>query len=250
MKKICGTILIILTVLIGSACAKVPEIVSDAFLQKEIDKYIEEYGFEDCGELTVEVEHNPDLESHLDSVDIRFIAAYPFGEYNAEVSDLVYQYDRSSKTWSVVSGGKLSDTIASLKKESLLGTYEGNRIYEDPRNDNWSNASFDFEVTRIDDDDTHSDIGLITHGYYERKGVEHSLDWSNYTYWVPQQSNPYHKALMWMYHEFWVDEDAVIIITPEKGLTLYNQIFQFSLAYYADNGLEINDSYITLYPTE
>ena len=121
--------LIMFASLFLTSCKKAPETVSDSVLQITEDKYLDKWGFNDCISVEKEVEHHPDKENHLDTVNINYRFIYPYGYVKTEVSGISYQYDRASDLWKNISEGQKSDFEVVWDVSSFKGTYSGSLQY-------------------------------------------------------------------------------------------------------------------------
>ena len=227
MKRFVKILLMTLVLMLGTSCSSIPETVPDSLLEVKIQECKEVYGFDDCDNWSIDKEHNPDKDSHIDTINIRMTAEYPFGDYVIQISDLVYQYDKSSDNWQLISKGKMSDTDVIWNIKELCDIKYSDKHAYWPEPDlygemNETDRAWDFNMSDFDP----SDNTIFVSGGLDTFGKNFS--WTRQMVYTPYQGyyqgfiadrnpNKYRKVLI-----FEMDDAPsprpIICITPEEGV--------------------------------
>ena len=104
------------------------DVVPDALLDLVIQDWIKEFRYDDCLKQEITTTHKTDQAAHLDTVTIHFVFYYQYGRYELDLTELLYQYDRTSDLWSILQDkkGVMSEPLMVIDENpDYLGTYEG-----------------------------------------------------------------------------------------------------------------------------
>lgn len=197
--------------------------VPEALLQVKVDEYIKSYGFDDSLSLETEITHNPDPDAHIDTISISITATYKFGEYDAEVTDLTYQYDKSNDNWTVFAEGNPHEaSLTWINIEDLSGTYQG---YRYPRIFGaWRDLQYDWWdqewMLKLDDfDPVMGSVYLYGYHYMGDIDENYSFDEVFYGNEYARYENENHKYFLFRLEGEYAGSRAVCI-TPEEGFTI------------------------------
>ena len=248
MKRFVKILLMTLVLMLGTSCSSIPETVPDSLLEVKIQECKEVYGFDDCDNWSIDKEHNPDKDSHIDTINIRMTAEYPFGDYVIQISDLVYQYDKSSDNWQLISKGKMRDTDVKWNIEGLCnftysddGAYDPVDYYNSRPDKTKSMRAWDFNMSDFDP----SDNTIFVSGGLDTFGK--NFAWTRQMVYTPYQGyyqgfiadrnpNKYRKVLI-----FEMDDAPsprpIICITPEEGVAY----MEFDPTHHGEDPITIYD---------
>lgn len=224
MKKSIVAVMAITAALFQSSCASIPEEVPEALLQIVIDDSEEEMQFDDCDAFSYEIEHHPDTKSHTDSVDIRLLAKYPYGDYEVQISGLVYQYNKSNDNWVLISNGRTGDSEVTWKNiEELYDDYWMPGAYLQPSVDekNYKTPVWGGYLCKVDvsefESGPYGDTMHLTGKYEEWYTLVSEISTYDSTivgFTAVRDYSEYHKALI-----FQINHDGpIVFLTPEEGL--------------------------------
>lgn len=113
-------IILMIAILVGCGQTKVPnEIVEHRVLE-----YMDEDGIDDYIRYDLDITHDPNKTTNWDAVQVTLTVQYKCATDILSGSYL-YQYNRSSDLWSLISGEELEQVSRTYDANAFLGEHEG-----------------------------------------------------------------------------------------------------------------------------
>lgn len=108
-KKWCFVLLVLMMVLL-TACSSGDRKAPDSEIKYIVDEYLYENTMEDCVGSSFEATHDWDADSKTDSVQLKVVTEYEYGNVIAEC-ECDFQYDKTSDLWSIKRMGQWHETV-------------------------------------------------------------------------------------------------------------------------------------------